>query len=423
MPLLKHIMNQAYSKAITNPEELNYYEPFSPEVYGETSFDLVAEVIKHTHIKESDIFLDLGSGVGQVVLQVAATVGCKCYGIEKADIPSKYAEKLDREFVKWMDWYGKSYGEYEIMRGDFLDPEFTEIFQSATVIFTNNFAFGPKLNHELKLRFAANVRDGTKIVSSREFCPLNFRITSRNLSDIGSIMHVAELSPLKGSVSWTHKPVTYYLHELDRAKLEEYFLKQKHPEEYKSESSSQTGSSSSDSDSESTLGSSDEDFEEQLKKHIERSSPHGKKVQETRVGGVQEGRGVEKQRAHKSKPVARTTKRTPQHKRHRSSSLKKPGRRKTSNSSMSSSTPFLSPMAHGGLESLFSKFREQLSCYLGQMSSPDYVSWMTDAIEKEKMKQQHLQAVIEHLESEVTNLAGETVKHMQQSMAHVSGQT
>lgn len=35
---------------------------------------------------------------------------------------------------------------------------------------------------------------------------------------------------------------------------------------FQSESSSQTGSSSSDSDSESTLGSSDEDFEEQLKK-------------------------------------------------------------------------------------------------------------------------------------------------------------
>ena len=32
MPLLKHIMNQAYSRAVTNPEELNSYEPFSPEV-------------------------------------------------------------------------------------------------------------------------------------------------------------------------------------------------------------------------------------------------------------------------------------------------------------------------------------------------------------------------------------------------------
>ncbi len=31
-------------------------------------------------------------GVGQIVLQVAASVGCKSYGIEKAEIPSKYAE-------------------------------------------------------------------------------------------------------------------------------------------------------------------------------------------------------------------------------------------------------------------------------------------------------------------------------------------
>ena len=46
-------------------------------------------------------------------------------------------------------------------------------------------------------------------------------------------MHVAELSPLKGNVSWTDKPVTYYLHKLDRAKLEEFFLKQKHPEDFK----------------------------------------------------------------------------------------------------------------------------------------------------------------------------------------------
>ena len=51
--------------------------------------------------------------------------------------------------------------------------------------------------------------------------------------DIGSIMHVAELSPLKGSVSWTGKPVTYYLHILDRGKLEDYFHKQKFPEEAK----------------------------------------------------------------------------------------------------------------------------------------------------------------------------------------------
>ena len=56
------------------------------------------------------------------------------------------------------------------------------------VIFVNNFAFGPKLNHELKLKFA-NLSDGTKIVSSHEFCSLNFRITSRSLSGTQSEPH------------------------------------------------------------------------------------------------------------------------------------------------------------------------------------------------------------------------------------------
>ena len=57
---------------------------------------------------------------------------------------------------------------------------------------------------------------GGRIVSSKPFAPLNFRINSRNLSDIGTIMRVVELSPLKGSVSWTGKPVSYYLHTIDR---------------------------------------------------------------------------------------------------------------------------------------------------------------------------------------------------------------
>lgn len=48
--------------------------------------------------------------------------------------------------------------------------------------------------------------------------------------DIGSMMHVAELSPLKGHVSWTGKPVNYYLHLIDRGKLEKFFHRQKHRE-------------------------------------------------------------------------------------------------------------------------------------------------------------------------------------------------
>ena len=38
------------------------------------------------------VICSVTAGVGQVVLQVAAAVGCKCYGIEKAEIPAKFAE-------------------------------------------------------------------------------------------------------------------------------------------------------------------------------------------------------------------------------------------------------------------------------------------------------------------------------------------
>ncbi|XP_065434713.1 histone-lysine N-methyltransferase, H3 lysine-79 specific isoform X4 [Chrysemys picta bellii] len=227
--LLRHILQQVYNHSVTDPEKLNNYEPFSPEVYGETSFDLVAQMIDEIKMTEDDLFVDLGSGVGQVVLQVAAATNCKHhYGVEKADIPAKYAETMDREFRKWMKWYGKKHAEYTLERGDFLSEEWKERIANTSVIFVNNFAFGPEVDHQLKERFA-NMKEGGRIVSSKPFAPLNFRINSRNLSDIGTIMRVVELSPLKGSVSWTGKPVSYYLHTIDRTILENYFSSLKNP--------------------------------------------------------------------------------------------------------------------------------------------------------------------------------------------------
>ncbi|XP_013360660.1 PREDICTED: histone-lysine N-methyltransferase, H3 lysine-79 specific isoform X3 [Chinchilla lanigera] len=204
--LLRHILQQVYNHSVTDPEKLNNYEPFSPEVYGETSFDLVAQMIDEIKMTEDDLFVDLGSGVGQVVLQVAAATNCKHhYGVEKADIPAKYAETMDREFRKWMKWYGKKHAEYTLERGDFLSEEWRERIANTSVIFVNNFAFGPEVDHQLKERFA-NMKE-----------------------DIGTIMRVVELSPLKGSVSWTGKPVSYYLHTIDRTILENYFSSLKNP--------------------------------------------------------------------------------------------------------------------------------------------------------------------------------------------------
>ena len=53
--------------------------------------------------------------MGNVVLQVAgAAMPKECIGIEKADKPAKYAESMERHFIKWMKWYGKTCGDFEV---------------------------------------------------------------------------------------------------------------------------------------------------------------------------------------------------------------------------------------------------------------------------------------------------------------------
>ena len=50
-------------------------------------------MIEHVKVSEDDIFIDLGSGVGQVVLQMAASTPCKkAWGIERAEWPNNYAK-------------------------------------------------------------------------------------------------------------------------------------------------------------------------------------------------------------------------------------------------------------------------------------------------------------------------------------------
>lgn len=43
------------------------------------------------------------------------------------------------------------------------------------------------------------------------------------ISDIGCVMRVKELTPHKGNVSWTCNGVTYYLHTVDRTLLQQYY--------------------------------------------------------------------------------------------------------------------------------------------------------------------------------------------------------
>lgn len=60
--LARYLMHLIYNRAVLDPDKLNHYEPFSPQVYGETSFDLIDQMLRRVKLKEDDVFVDLGSG-------------------------------------------------------------------------------------------------------------------------------------------------------------------------------------------------------------------------------------------------------------------------------------------------------------------------------------------------------------------------
>ena len=65
-----------------------------------------------------------------------------------------------------MKFFGKKHAKYELVKGDFLNEDMRERVNNASVIFVNNFAFGPEVDHQLKIRFS-NMKEGAKIVSSK----------------------------------------------------------------------------------------------------------------------------------------------------------------------------------------------------------------------------------------------------------------
>ena len=101
--LVTHALEQVYSRVVSpHSEELNKYRSWTSNVYGEINKSFVSMLTKQAGIKPHHVFLDLGSGIGNVVLQVAGQTLAECFGIEMMETPASLAEKQKLEFLKRM---------------------------------------------------------------------------------------------------------------------------------------------------------------------------------------------------------------------------------------------------------------------------------------------------------------------------------
>ncbi|EGF77828.1 hypothetical protein BATDEDRAFT_91271 [Batrachochytrium dendrobatidis JAM81] len=206
--LTTHILEQAYG--------------FSNNVYGEIKHSFVRDIIKHADIQPHHTFLDMGSGIGNVILQVAAECLCECYGIEIMETPSELARKQKQEFLSRMRYYAKPCGRIVVKQGNFLDDaEIHEVISRADVIFVNNYAFDAELNLGIIAKFL-DLKESAKVVSLRSFVPVDRRPSLRRSNAIESIFTVKEYHFAKDSVSWMVEGGSYYVHTVDRSQLADF---------------------------------------------------------------------------------------------------------------------------------------------------------------------------------------------------------
>ncbi|KAG8925772.1 Nucleosomal histone H3-Lys79 methylase [Tulasnella sp. 418] len=223
----KAVVEECYQRCVgPNVKELAKYAPFSNTVYGELNAVFMSDIIHRTGLTEGKMFVDLGCGVGNCLIQTALQAGCIANGIEINPPPAALAKLQVAEFRKRLKMWGLRSGEVNIREGDFCeDEEVKKWMRQADVVLVNNWAFSSTLNATLSLLFL-DLPEGSKIVSLKPFRKSDFRITERTASSPEAIFQVEEHEFRKGAVSWTAEGGTYYIHTVDRGPLRAFTERQ-----------------------------------------------------------------------------------------------------------------------------------------------------------------------------------------------------
>ncbi|EMD41366.1 hypothetical protein CERSUDRAFT_146284 [Gelatoporia subvermispora B] len=210
------IIDETYQRAVgPHVVSLSRYEAFSSEVYGELMPSFVSEIVKATGLREDALFVDLGSGVGNVVLQASLQTGCKGFGVEIMPAPAKCARSQREQLQIRCRMWGVVMGDVDLEEGDMLkSPRVDELIPKADVLLVNNKVFLESLNEAIRPKFL-DLKEGAIVVSLKPFVSSS-RLTERNLDDISAIFQVTERQYFPGSVSWGSGGGSYFLHRVDR---------------------------------------------------------------------------------------------------------------------------------------------------------------------------------------------------------------
>jgi H3 lysine-79-specific histone-lysine N-methyltransferase len=202
------ILQQVYDRTVAPKVELlAKYENGSDNVYGELLPRFITEfLVEKTKMTSDQVFVDLGSGVGNAVLQAALEIGCESWGCEMMQNACDLADAQLAEFQARCRLWGIAPGKVKLERGDFTtNTRIHEVLKRADVVLVNNQAFTSRLNDTLVSMFL-DLKSGCKIVSLKSFVH-EHKSASNDVAM--SILDVDRHEYHSDYVSWTHQGGTY----------------------------------------------------------------------------------------------------------------------------------------------------------------------------------------------------------------------
>ncbi|KAI4087302.1 MAG: hypothetical protein LQ344_006886 [Seirophora lacunosa] len=223
LSLIERILTQTYVRTVSpRVSTLRQYENGTDNVYGELLPKFASEVFRVTGLRPDHVFVDLGSGVGNVVLQAALEAGCESWGCEIMENACLLADLQEQELKARCRLWGLFSGSINLQRGDFLEnTAIRKALQRADVVLVNNQAFTPELNDSLTNQFL-DLKEGCQIVSLKSFVPTGHKINSRNLNSAYNILDVVEKRYYSACVSWTDAGGSYFVSTKDSSRLRKY---------------------------------------------------------------------------------------------------------------------------------------------------------------------------------------------------------
>ncbi|SCZ89045.1 BZ3500_MvSof-1268-A1-R1_Chr1-1g00915 [Microbotryum saponariae] len=222
------IAAQSYDRAVgPGLDELSKYEAFSDNVYGELLPKFMSEIFQKTKLGPGSVFVDLGSGVGNCVVQAALATGCEAWGFENMAHASSLARAQVVEAETRHKLWGVSAGKMEVIEADFCEhPLVGQVLKRADVILVNNEVFSSLLNQRLSLLFL-DLASGTRIVSLKAFAH-SFNLSAHNRHSPLAILDQGQpLTYGRQSVSWKEEGGKYFIGRIDREKVARFDEKER----------------------------------------------------------------------------------------------------------------------------------------------------------------------------------------------------